>query len=66
MTTWTDQNTIETSYASDVIGVRVISEINNSYLFNQPELNYLGYYLENKTNYTQESSVETAWRDLWH
>ena len=61
--TWIDQNTIETAWGSTNVGVRVISEINNSYLYNQPELNYLGYYLENKTQYSQADSVETAWAE---
>lgn len=63
MTTWTDQNTIETGWATTNRGVRVISEINNDYLYNQPELDYAGYYLNTETRYTQAGDVETAWAE---
>jgi len=61
--TWTDEETTSTAWGTTNRGVRVITEINNELNYNQPELDYAGYYLNNKTQYSQADSVETAWAE---
>lgn len=60
---WTEQDTIETSWGSRTTGVRVITEINNNFLYNQPELDYAGFYVVSATQYRQADDVETAWAE---
>jgi len=62
--TWTDAETTSTAWGTTNRGVRVITEINNELNYNQPELDYLGYYLTNETQYNEVGSVETAWREI--
>lgn len=63
MTNWTDQNTIETAWATTNRGVRVMTDFNADIVYNQPELDYAGYYLNTETRYTQADDVETAWAE---
>lgn len=64
MTTWTDQNTIDTSWnPGDGINENTRVVYDNIFAYDVDFLTYDGYYVEGNTDWAAGSPIETAWKE---